>query len=460
MLSLWNTATKKQEEIHPLKPPAIGMYSCGPTVYADAHIGNLRSYLLEDVLQRALEAEGLEVKRVLNITDVGHLTDDADAGEDKMEMSAAKSGATVWDIAKRYTERFLEDAKKLNIKVPPAPYLCKATDHIPEQIALVKLLEEKGFAYVTSDGVYFDTSKFPAYGSFSGQKLEEKEEGARVAANREKRHPTDFALWKLTPPNVKRQMEWDSPWGKGFPGWHLECSAMAHKYLGQPFDIHCGGVDHIPVHHENEIAQSEAAYGVKLADHWMHVEFLLVDGQKMSKSLGNVYTLSDVEHRGMDPLALRLFFLGAHYRQKQNFTWEALRASQNALNRLRTAVRGWTGEGMVLADLEAEFMAAVDDDLNMPKALAVLWKLLDREAASGDKAATVLRMDKVLGLSLADIVGKPVKVPEEVANVAKERQLARENKDWKGSDALRDRLDALGWVVEDGKDGQNLRPKA
>lgn len=459
MLSLWNTATKKIEEIQPMKPPVIGMYTCGLTVYGDAHVGNLRTYTIEDVLQRVLEKNGLRVHRVLNITDVGHLTADSDSGEDKMEIASQHSGATVWDIAKRYTDIFLADARALNIKIPQAPFLCKATDHIKEQIELVKILEEKGYAYQISDGVYFDTAKFPSYGSFSGQKLDEKEEGARVAVNREKRNTTDFALWKLTPPQIKRQMEWESPWGKGFPGWHLECSAMAHKYLGQPFEIHCGGVDHIPIHHENEIAQSVAAYGVPLALYWMHIEFLLVDGHKMSKSIGNVYTLADVIHRGIDPVALRFFFLGAHYRQKQNFTWEAVHASQSALHRLQLLVREWTGEGMILADVEAEFMAALHDDLNVPKALAVMWKLVDSDAAVGDKAATILSMNDVLGLSLEKIVGKALEIPDEVLKLMEERNAVRQAKDWKSSDTIRDRIEELGWSVEDGKDGQKIRPK-
>ena len=460
MLKLFNTASRKIEDFVPLHPPKVGMYTCGPTVYLDAHIGNLRSYVMEDILLRTLELEGYEVTRVLNITDVGHLTDDADAGEDKMESSAAKSGMTVWDIAKRYTDQFLSDAESLNIKIPTGKYLCKATDHIPEQIELIKLLESKGFTYTIRDGVYFDTAKFPSYGSFSGQKLEDKEAGARVTENPEKHNKSDFALWKLSPKDAKRQMEWDSPWGVGFPGWHIECSAMAHKYLGQPIDLHCGGIDHVPVHHENEIAQSEAAYGVKLADFWMHVEFLLVDGRKMSKSLGNVYTMKDLADRGVDPRALRLFFLGASYRQKQNFTWEALHASQNALHRLDQTVREWTEAGTSLVDLESEFTSALEEDLNTPKALAVMWKLIEGDASNGDKGATLVYMDKVLGLSLSGIIGKKIAVPSEVAALADERLKARDSKDWKASDELRLRIEQLGWTVEDGKDGQKLRPQS
>jgi cysteinyl-tRNA synthetase len=414
---------------------------------------------MEDLLQRVLEVDGFDVTRVMNITDVGHLVGDVDEGEDKVEMAARKAGKTAQEIAEMYTQRFLADATKLNVKIPRAPFLCKATDHIAEQIELVKALEEKGFTYRTSDGIYFDTSKFAAYGSFSGQKLEEKEEGARVAANVEKRNKTDFALWKFSPKDVKRQMEWESPWGVGFPGWHIECSAMARKYLGQPFDIHCGGIDHIPVHHENEIAQSEAAYGVKLADYWMHVEFLLVDGQKMSKSLGNVYTVSDVVAKGFDPLILRYFFLGASYRQKQNFTWEALGAAQNALNKLRGVSRDWAMPTTSDAAFEAEFLGAMHEDLNSPKALAVVWKLLDAEIESGVKAATLLWMDRILGLSLESVVSKPVEVPQDIRLLAQERDEARTNKDWSLSDKLRDEILAKGWNVEDTKDGQRLSPK-
>jgi cysteinyl-tRNA synthetase len=466
MLKLWNTASRSLEDFKPLVPGKVGVYTCGPTVYWDAHIGNMRSYLFEDVLQRTLELEGFDVKRVMNITDVGHLTDDADSGEDKMEKAAAKEGKTAQDIAAFYTTHFLEDAAKLNIRIPPAPYLCKATDHIAEQIELVKTLESKGFTYRTSDGIYFDTSKFPSYGSFSGQKLEDKEEGARVAANPEKKNKSDVALWKFSNPvgadpsvRPKRQMEWDSPWGVGFPGWHIECSAMARKYLGQPFDIHCGGVDHIPVHHENEIAQSEAAYGVKLANYWLHNEFLLVDGQKMSKSLGNVYTVSDIIAKGFDPLALRFFFLGTNYRQKQNFTWEGLQAAQNALNKLKAYSRELETPKIGCADLEAEFKAALEDDLNTPKALAVLWKTVDSDYPTHAKAATLSWMDTVLDLSLDDVIAHPVEVPNDIKLMAEEREDARRQSDWTSADRLRGEIEGRGWVVEDTKQGQRIMPK-
>ena len=457
MIRLYNTASRRIEEIKPLKAGRIGMYACGPTVYQRAHIGNLRSYVMQDILRRQLERDGLKVKHVMNITDVGHLTDDADLGKDKLEEAAKNAGESAWDIARRFTNAFTADMERLNILKPTA--MPRATDNIPEQIALVKELETKGYTYRTGDGIYFDTSKFPSYGSLSGQRLEDKEEGARVEANPEKKHPTDFALWKFSPTDQKRQMEWESPWGMGFPGWHLECSAMSRKELGQPFDIHCGGVDHISVHHENEIAQSEAAYGTKLANEWFHVEFLMVDGQKMSKSLGNVYTLDDLKERGFDPLSFRYFLLGAHYRQKQNFTWEALQAAQNALTKLRQKVSGWKKPLLGCADLEAEFFGALEDDLNAPRALAVLWKTVDSDRPDEQKAESVLAMDKVFGLGLEDYVSKPVTIPDDIHAFLDARAKARTESDWKESDRLRDEIAARGWFVEDTPEGQRAAPK-
>lgn len=457
MLKLWNTASRSLEEFKPIRPKEVRMYACGPTVYQRAHIGNLRAYLLEDVLRRTLEHLGYRVKHVVNITDVGHLTDDADSGQDKMEKAAEQTGESAWEIARQYEAQFVVDEKALNILKPTA--MPKATDNIPEQIAVIQELEKKGHTYATDDGIYFDTSTFADYGTFSGQPLAEKEEGSRVEVNTQKKHPTDFALWKFSPKGAKRQMEWESPWGVGFPGWHIECSAMARKELGQPFDIHAGGVDHIPVHHENEIAQSVAAYGEKLANEWFHVEFLLIDGQKMSKSLGNVYTLEDVVSHGFDPVAYRYFLLGAHYRQKQNFTWEALQAAQNALSKLRRVVRTWKTPLIGCADLEAEFAEAMDDDLNTPRALAVLWKTVDSEYPTEAKAETILTMDKVLGLGLEAYVAKPVVVPEEIQALLDDRAMARKEKNWKEGDRLREEMLQRGWSVEDTAGGQVAEPK-
>ncbi|MEO5927420.1 MAG: cysteine--tRNA ligase [Patescibacteria group bacterium] len=456
MLKLWNTASRSLEEVKPISQGKIGMYACGPTVYQRVHIGNLRAYVIEDVLRRTLESDGLTVREVVNITDVGHLTDDADAGQDKLEKASQSTGESAWEIARRFTDAFVSDLKKLNIELPSA--MPKATDHIPEQIEIVQELEKKGFTYQTSDGVYFDTSKFPNYGKLSGQPLEEKEEGARVATNVEKRNATDFALWKFSPAGEKRQMEWESPWGTGFPGWHIECSAMARKELGQPFDIHAGGVDHIPVHHENEIAQSVAAYGMPLANLWFHIEFLLVDSQKMSKSLGNGYTLDDLSEKGFDPMDFRYFLLGAHYRQKLNFTWEALQAAKNARRKLVNAVRGWKTPLIGCTDLESEFMAAMHDDLNTPRALSIVWKTVDSDYSTDAKAETILKMDRVLGLGLSDAVGKPVLVPADVKALMDERQIARDGKDWAESDRLRDEIAERGWVIEDGAEGQKANP--
>lgn len=458
MLTLWNTATRKLEEIKPIHPGHVGFYACGPTVYQRAHIGNLRTYLMEDVLRRVLESlEGVQVLHVMNITDVGHLVGDGDSGEDKMEKSAREQGMDAWDISRMHTEQFLRDLEALHITRPLK--LPKATDHIEEQIELIKTLEEKGLTYQTSDGVYFNTAKFPSYGSFSRQKLDEKQEGARVEVNEEKKSPSDFALWKFSPEGEKRQMEWDAPWGTGFPGWHVECSAMARKELGQPFDIHAGGIDHIPVHHENEIAQSVGAYGVPLAHHWMHVDFLAVEGQKMSKSLKNDYSLDHLREHGIDPLVYRYFLLGALYRTKQNFTWEALEAAKSALERLYRLVRTWEAPGTGALDVEASFRAALEDDLNTPKALAVLWGLVESDIPTSQKSSTILWMDKVLGLGLDHYVAKPLFIPLEIKEIADRRWAARAARDWATSDKLRDELLSKGWDVQDGKDGYVLASK-
>lgn len=444
------------------------MYCCGPTVYQRAHIGNLRAYMMEDILRRSLESiEGFEVKHVMNITDVGHLTSDGDEGDDKMEKSAREQGKDAWQIAKEYENLFFNDTTQLNV-LPPS-ITPRATECIQDQIDLVKVLEEKGVTYKTSDGIYFDTSKMSSYGKLGGQKLEDKQEGARVETNQEKRNPSDFALWKFSVPAassqqpaavLKRQMEWQSPWGIGFPGWHIECSAMSHKELGQPFDIHCGGVDHIPVHHENEIAQSEMAYGAPYVKHWMHVEFLMVDNQKMSKSIGNVYNLDQVKEKGIDIAALRLFFLGAQYRTKQNFTWEAVQGVQNAYEKLVRAIRSWDEAGSQgIGELEVEFRDAIEDDLNTPKALAVLWKLVDSNHDTASKRCSLQFMDKILGLGIADLKQEIVEVPEDIRSLADQRVKAKQEKNWSESDRLRDEILLKGWVVLDTKEGYSIEKK-
>ncbi len=477
MLKLWNTESRTREAFGSIIENEVHMYSCGPTVYGRAHIGNLRGYVIWDVLKRLLKSDGYNVVHVMNITDVGHLTDDADSGEDKMIKSAREQGKTAWDIANKYEELFKQDANDLNIILPESPLLCRATEHIDDQIKLVKILEEKGYTYQTSDGIYFDTSKFPEYGKFSGQPLDEKLAGARVESSAEKKNPTDFALWKFSYPNgvsyqdylekttknaneiAQRQMEWQSPWGIGFPGWHVECSAMSKKYLGQPFDIHTGGVDHIPVHHENEIAQSVCAYGVPLANFWLHNEFLSVEGQKMSKSLGNIYTLDDCRNHNIDPLALRYFYLGAHYRQKLNFTWEAVSASQNALNKLRQTIREWDSPSRINLEYDDHFKAEIMDDINTASALGILWEMVNNpNIPTSEKSATLIEWDKILGLSLSNYIAKQIEIPENIIAIANRRWEARLSKDWNTADNLRQELETLGWTMQDGENGYKLQP--
>lgn len=449
MLRLWNTASRSLEEFKPIRPGEVGLYTCGPTVYNPLTLGNWRKYTCDDVLHRTLAFLGYRVHHVTNITDVGHLVDDRDDTEDKMEREAVKTGKTAWDIARENEALFVDGMRKLNLLAPEV--MPRATDHIPEQIALVQELETKGFTYRTSDGIYFDTSRFPAYGALSGQSLDEKKAGARVEENAEKRNATDFALWKFSPADAKRQMEWESPWGVGFPGWHIECSAMSVKYLGQPFDIHVGGVDHIPVHHENEIAQTEAATGKPLANYWVHNEFLTVDGGRMGKSLGNGYTIDDVVNRGFDPMALRFFYLGAHYRSKLNFTWEALEGAKQSLQNLKKTFLSWGSEaGIESADKISAFREALEDDLNTPKALAWMWEVAKSNAPNSEKRATLLKMDEVLGLGMAAWKEDAVEIPEHVQALADARWKARSEKNWVESDRLRDALKQAGWTMEDG----------
>lgn len=456
MIQLYNTLTKKKEEFKPISEGQVGLYSCGPTVYHYAHIGNLRTMLMVDILKRVLELNGLSVKHVMNITDVGHLTSDGDTGDDKMEAAAKKAGKTAWDIAEFYTKAFLKDTSDLNL-IPPT-VMPKATDHIAEQIALIKELEGKGFTYKISDGIYFDTSKFSGYGKLSGQKLGEKKAGARVEMNREKRNQSDFALWKFSPKGVTRQMEWPSPWGKGFPGWHIECSAMAEKYLGQPFDIHAGGIDLATVHHENEIAQSEAAKGKPFANYWVHGEFILVNEQKMAKSTGNFFTLNDLVMNCAEALAYRFYSFNAHYRSKLNFNYEGLRASANALRTLRAMVREWEAPAGKCETYEQKFLDRVNDDLDMPGAVAVMWEMVkDDKQPSAARAASLLFMDKVLGLNLDTCIGKRIEIPEAIKVLVAEREEARKKKDWIRSDDLRLEIELAGFEIEDSPDGPKLR---
>jgi len=466
-LYLYNTLTRKKEEFQPLFPDYVGLYTCGPTVYNYAHIGNLRTYIFEDVLKRTLRFNGFAVRHVMNITDVGHLTGDRDMGEDKLERGAVREGRSAWDIAEMYTLAFKEDMARLNL-LPPDIW-CKATESIPEQITLIEILEARGYTYVTSDGIYFDTSRFKDYTKLSHQNLEALQEGARVERNPEKRNPTDFALWKFSPKGEQRQMEWPSPWGVGFPGWHIECSAMSMKFLGDHLDIHCGGTDHIDVHHTNEIAQSEAATGKPFFRFWMHGAFLnIAGGKKMAKSAGNFLTLQHtLIDRGIDPLAYRYAAFQTHYRNPMEYSDEAVQAAVNGLDHLRNQLRhirdACTGSSAnipahAVDEPKTRFLAALNDDLNMPRAMAVVQEVLKSDMSPTGKLGLVLEFDTVMGFDLDRVVEAqplPVDIREKVAA----RQAARREKNWTLSDQLRDELQALGYVVQDGKDGMKVFPK-
>jgi len=473
---LHNTLHKRKEPFTPLHPPEVGFYSCGPTVYDHLHIGNLRAFLFADLLKRVLLANGYEVTHVMNITDVGHLASDADDGEDQMEKGAKREGKTAWDIAEKYTQIFFKDIQSLNIL--PATVYPKATEHIQDQINLIKQLESKGYTYTIDDGVYFDTNKFPAYGQLAQLDLENLQEGARVAKNEQKKNPSDFALWKFSPKDQQRDMEWESPWGKGFPGWHIECSAMSMKYLGMTFDIHTGGIDHLTVHHTNEIAQSEAATEKPFVKFWLHNEFLALPGdKKMSKSKGTFITLDTIKEKGFHPLDFRFATLQTHYRSHMAFSWVAMQAAKEGRERLNQFARRIyamrdlkveDADDKYLSDKEDAFMAAINDDLNAPEAMGVLFDMIkDVNSQIANKTVALsphglwkllLKIDAILGLKLQDIVESAEDTPEQVQALLTQRQLARENKDWEASDRLRDQIGELGYVVEDTSDGQSVHP--
>jgi cysteinyl-tRNA synthetase len=427
------------------------MYSCGPTVYWYQHIGNLRTYIFSDILKRVLAYNGFKVKHVMNVTDVGHLTSDQDAGEDKMELAALKEHKKASEIADFYLKIFRDDFKKLNIIEPDI--WCKATDHIKEQIELIKALEKKGYTYKTSDGIYFDTSKVKDYGKLALLKAEGLEAGKRIELG-EKRNKTDFALWKFSETPGKRQQEWPSPWGIGFPGWHIECSAMSSKYLGEQFDIHTGGIEHIPVHHVNEIAQSEAATGKKFVNYWLHADWLLFKGEKISKSTGGLFTLSELEERGFSALAYRYFCFTAHYKTQLDFSLESLKAAQNAYERLKNIISELKDDGKTNKKYLDEFGKAIDDDLDMPKALSVLWNMIRDKDAEG-KLNAIREMDKVLGLDL--MKKEKIKVPAEVQKLVQEREACRKAKDWKKSDEIRNKIKSLGYAVDDAPEGPRIK---
>lgn len=460
---LTNTLTREKEKFNAINPPEVGMYTCGITAYDFAHIGHGRKYVTDDVLRRTLIANGFKVKLVQNVTDVGHLVSDGDEGEDKMEKGAKKAGKTVWEVAQFFTKDFYESMDALNIIRPSV--ICKATDHIPEQIQMVAKLLEKGFAYETPEAVYFDVTKYPKYDGLFGQKLSDKKIAVResVIEGEFKKSPQDFALWFKRIGRFKdHQMHWDSPWGDGFPGWHIECSAMSVKYLGPQFDIHTGGEDHVSIHHPNEIAQSEASTGLSpFVKYWIHTAFLTVDGTKMSKSLGNFYTVKDVVEKGIDPIALRYLYLGAHYRDPLNFTWESLKASQTALSKLRRLISTLKNEGerTVLSeekenkvdDFRNNFMEAVNNDLNTAKALSTLWDMLKSNIPATDKYDLAMNFDEILGLDLSKVENNEKEIPMEIQELIKKREELRSEKKFDEADKLRRQIEDSGFKVQDSK---------
>ncbi len=459
-LYLYNTLTRNKDIFKPIKEGKVGMYTCGPTVYNFPHIGNMRTYIFEDLLKRVLQYNGYEVNHIMNITDVGHLTNDRDMGEDKVEREAKKEGKTAWEIAEFYTKAFKKDLDYLNVIYPNV--FCKATDNIKEQIELILKLEEKGYIYKTSDGVYFDTSKVADYTKLSGQKLDELREGARVEANDEKKNPTDFALWKFSPKDTIRQMEWPSSWGVGFPGWHIECSAMSMKYLGEQFDIHCGGIDHVNIHHTNEIAQTESATGKKpWVNYWIHGAFLNIQGgEKMAKSTGNFLTVENTfVDKNISPLVYRFSTLNTHYRKSMEWSEEIMNAAKNGLENLYSKI-GRLGKtvGKVNEEWKDKFIIAINDDLNIPQAVGILNEMLKSDIPNEDKLATALEFDKVFGLRFDSIKEeKEIEVPEEIKKLVEEREEARKNKDWTKSDEIRAKIVTLGYEAKDTKEGLKLR---
>jgi len=460
VLRLYNTLSRRVEDFIPLSPPSVGIYSCGPTVYGPAHIGNFRTYLLVDTLVRALMLAGYTVEAIQNITDVGHLIGDGDEGEDKLRAGAQREGLSALKIAEKYFTLFKEDVAKLNI-IPPKQWV-RATEHITEQIEFIRVLEEKGYTYKTSDGIYFDTYHFSEYGKLAGLDIGGLREGARVEKNKEKRNSTDFALWKFSPSveeaGGRREMEWDSPWGVGFPGWHIECSAMSTKYLGEHFDLHVGGID-LLLHHTNELAQNEACFEHQVVRYWVHGEFMLVDGKKMSKSLGNTYTIHDIEEQGFSPLAYRYLVCNTHYRQKMNFTWDALTAAQNAYDRLSRTVRDVSPEGGTMPqDEQKAFEEKIADDLNLPGALEILWSVMrDENYSPHDKRIFAEFADSVLGLGLTTRVDR--EIPEQVRVLVREREEARESGDFTRADELRRQIDERGYTVRDTETGPVIETK-
>ena len=453
-IKFYNTLTRNKEEFKPIDEKEIKMYSCGPTVYYFAHIGNLRAYLFMDNLRRVLKYNGYKLKHVMNITDVGHLVSDADEGEDKMMKAARRENKDPFEIAQFYMDTFLNDIDRLNIDRPEI--IARATEHIDIMEEYVKKIIENGYTYQTDDTVYFDTSKLDKYGILSNRNVEEQKAGARVEFDNKKKNISDFALWIKAPEN--HIMKWDSFFGKSYPGWHLECSAMGYKYLGDHFDIHTGGVDHIPIHHENEIAQSKGFSGKIPENYWMHVEFMQINGGKMSKSLNNLYTLKDLEEKGYEPLVYRMFNFGSNYRAQINFTFEALDSAKIALNRLREGYLKHSEGIEEVSDeeikaYEAKFLEAINDDLNMPVAMSVVWEIIKNPKKSKKLQELLLNFDEVLGFNLKEYKKQDNSLPDEILDLVNQRNEARINKDWTESDRIRDILIDKGYIIKDSKDG-------
>ena len=454
----YNTLTKQKDLFKPIEEGKVKIYSCGPTVYKDATIGNMRTNLLNDTLRRVLKYNGYELKHVMNITDVGHLVSDGDEGEDKMLKSAREEHKSPLEIAEHYTKLFFRDLERLNIETPEV--VCKATDHIKEMLEMVQKIMKNGYAYETSTAIYFDVSKLDKYGILSGINLNDQKAGARVDIDPEKRNPYDFALWIKAPAN--HLMKWDSPWGPSYPGWHIECSAMSTKYLGEEFDIHTGGIDLVPTHHENEIAQNKGACGKNPAHYWIHGEYLLINGGKMSKSLGNTYLIDDIIARGYSPLAYRLFNYSCHYRGKLNFTWEGIESANTSLIRLREGYQKHLNGNSdisdeIIADMENRFHQAINDDMNMPLALSVVWEAVKYPEKSPKIAQLLKKFDTVLGIKIDEV--QETKIPQEILDLVEERKQARSDKNWSESDRLRDLIAEKGYIVEDTKDGTEVLKK-
>ena len=454
-----NTLTKSKELFKPIDENEVRIYSCGPTVYKDATIGNMRTNIFQDLLRRILRYNGYKIKHVMNITDVGHLVSDGDEGEDKMLKSAREENKDPLEIAEYYTKKFFDDLAALNIEKPEI--VCKATEHIQDMLKYVEKLVENGYAYETSTAIYFDISKLDKYPILSNLNLDNQKAGARVEVDPEKRNPYDFALWIKAPEN--HLMKWDSPWGPSYPGWHIECSAMGQKYLGEQFDIHTGGIDLIPTHHENEIAQSKGACGKIPANYWMHGEYLLIDGGKMSKSLGNVYLVKDFIERGYDPIVYKLFSYSCHYKNKLNFTWEGMDAAAKSLERLKQGYKNHLeGKDVIddelIKECEEKFHKAINDDINMPAAMSVVWEVVRNEKKSPKLAELLIKFDTVLGLKInQETQNDKEEIPEEILKLVEERKAARDNKDWEKSDKIRDLIQSMGYEVKDTKEGAEVK---